>query len=70
MVYHLLAWSSYLLEIKGTETSISEAEYVAISEAVKGICFTYYLLESIGMNVKLPVVVRCDDVGAINMTEN
>jgi hypothetical protein len=43
---------------------------VAISEAVKEILFIYYLLESIGMNVKLPIVVRCDNIGAIFMAEN
>jgi hypothetical protein len=43
---------------------------VAISEAVKEIRFIYYLLESIGMNVKLPIVVRCNNVGAIFMAEN
>jgi hypothetical protein len=62
-----------LLEIKGTERrnpSSSEAEYVAISEAVKEIQFIYFLLESIGMNVKPPIVVRCDNVGAIFMAEN
>jgi hypothetical protein len=42
---------------KGVTLSSSEAEYVAISEAVKEIRFIYCLLESIGMNVKLPIVV-------------
>jgi hypothetical protein len=55
---------------KGVTFSSSEAEYVAISEAVKEIRFIYYLLESIGMKVKLPIVVRCDNVGAIFMAEN
>jgi hypothetical protein len=41
---------------KGVTLSSSEAEYVAISEAVKEIRFIYYLLESIEMNVKLPIV--------------
>jgi hypothetical protein len=55
---------------KGATFSSSEAEYVAISEAVKEISFIYYLLESIGMNVKLPIVVSCDNVGAIFMAKN
>jgi hypothetical protein len=54
---------------KGVTLSSSEAEYVAISEAVKEIRFIYYL-ESIGMTVKLPIVVRCDNVGAIFMAKN
>jgi hypothetical protein len=55
---------------KGLTFSSSEAEYVAISEAVKEICFIYYLLESIGMTINLPIVVRCDNVGAIFMAKN
>jgi hypothetical protein len=49
---------------KGDTLSSSKAEYVVISEAVKEIQFIYYLLESIGMNVKLSIVVRCNNVGA------
>jgi Reverse transcriptase (RNA-dependent DNA polymerase) len=52
---------------KGVTLSSSEAEYVLISEAVKEIRFIYYLMDSIWMNVKLPIVVRCDNVGAIFM---
>jgi hypothetical protein len=43
---------------------------VAISEAVKEIQFLYYLLESIGMNVKLPIVVRFNNIYAILMAKN
>jgi Reverse transcriptase (RNA-dependent DNA polymerase) len=43
---------------KGVTLSSSDAEYVAISEAVKEIRFIHYLLESVGMTVKLPIVVR------------
>jgi hypothetical protein len=55
---------------KGVTLSSSEAEYVAISEAVKEILFIYFLLKGIGVDVKLPIVVRCDDVEAIFMAEN
>jgi hypothetical protein len=55
---------------KGVTLSSSEAEYVAISVAVKEIQLIYYLLESIGMTAKLPIVLRCDNVGAIFMAEN
>jgi hypothetical protein len=55
---------------KGVTLSSSEEEYVAIFEAVKEIRFIYYLLESIGMNAKLPIVVRYDNVGAIFMAKN
>jgi hypothetical protein len=55
---------------KGVNLSSSEAKYVAISEEVKEIQFVYYLLKSIGMHVKLPIAVRCDNIGAIFMANN
>jgi hypothetical protein len=50
--------------------SSSKAEYVAMSKAVKEICFIYYLLRSMFIEVKLPIIVRCDNVGAIFMAKN
>jgi ketol-acid reductoisomerase len=50
--------------------SSSEAEYVAISEAVKEIKFIYYLLREIGIEVNLPITVKTDNVGAMFMTQN
>jgi hypothetical protein len=50
--------------------SSSGAEYIAISEAIKEIPFMYYLLDSIGINIELPIVVRCDNIGANFMAEN
>jgi hypothetical protein len=55
---------------KGVSLSIIEAEYVAMSEAVKEIRLVYYLLESLGISVKLPIIVRIDNNGAIFMAEN
>ena len=55
---------------KGVTLSSSEAEYVAMSEAVKEIRFIYYLLKSMCIEVQLPIIVRCDNVGAIFMAEN
>jgi hypothetical protein len=55
---------------KGVSLSIIEAEYVAMSEAVKEIRFVYYLLESLGISVKLPITVRIDNIGAIFMAQN
>jgi hypothetical protein len=43
---------------KGVTLSSSEAEYVAMSETVKVICFIYFLLKGMGVDVKLPIVVR------------
>jgi hypothetical protein len=50
--------------------SSSKAEYAAMSEAVKEIHFIFYLLRSMFIEVKLPIVVRYDNVEAIFMAEN
>ena len=50
--------------------SSSEAEYVALSEAAKEIKFIYQLLQSIGIEVELPITVRVNNIGAIFMSEN
>jgi hypothetical protein len=55
---------------KGVTLSSSEAKYVAMSEAVKEIRFIYFLLKGMRVDVKLPIIVRCDNVGAIFMDEN
>jgi hypothetical protein len=39
-------------------------------EAVKEIRFIYFLLRSMFIEVKLPIIVRCDNVEAIFMTVN
>jgi hypothetical protein len=43
---------------------------VALSEAAKEIKFVVQVLETIGIRVKLPIIVRVDNVGAIFMSEN
>jgi hypothetical protein len=48
----------------------SEAEYVAMSEAVKKVKFIYYLLRDIGIEVNLPIIVKTDNVGAMFMAQN
>ena len=50
--------------------SSSEAELMALSEATKEIRFIYELLISMKINVKIPIVCRVDNVGAIFMAEN
>jgi hypothetical protein len=55
---------------KGVTLSSTEAEYVAMSEAVKEIKFIYYLLRDIGIKVDLPILVKTDNVGAMFMTQN
>jgi hypothetical protein len=55
---------------KGVTLSSTEAEYVAISEAIKEVKFVYYLLSDLHIKVKLPIVVKTDNIGAIFMSEN
>jgi hypothetical protein len=50
--------------------SSSEAEFVALSEAAKEIKFVVQVLLSMGIPVKIPIIVRVDNVGAIFMAEN
>ena len=47
-----------------------EAEYVALAEAAKEIKFIYQLLQSIRIEIKLPITVRVNNIGAIFMSEN
>ena len=55
---------------RGVTLSSSEAEYVAISEAVKEIKFLYFLLRDLGIQVDLPIVVKTDNIGALFMSQN
>jgi hypothetical protein len=55
---------------RGVTLSSSEAEYVAISEAVKEFKFMYSLLQDIGFDVELPIVVKTDNIGALFMSQN
>lgn len=55
---------------KSVTLSSTEAEYVSLSEAAKEIRFVYYIMVSMGLRVRLPIVVQVDNVGAIFMSEN
>ena len=50
--------------------SSSEAELMALSEATREIKFIYEILISMGVKVKLPIICRVDNVGAIFIAEN
>ena len=50
--------------------SSTEAEYVALSEAAKEIKFLYQVLQTLGITVTLPIIVKVDNIGAIFMAEN
>jgi hypothetical protein len=55
---------------KGVDLPSTEAEYVAISEAVKEVKFIYYLLCDFHIKVNLPLIIKTDNIGAIFMAEN
>ena len=50
---------------KSVSLSSSEAEYIALSKAVKEMMFIVQLLGSMKIAVKYPVMVRVDNIGAI-----
>ena len=50
--------------------SSTEAEYFAVSEIAKEILFIKQLLDTIGVEVELPITVRVDNVGAIFLANN
>jgi hypothetical protein len=55
---------------KSVPLSSSEAEYFAMSEAVKDVHFIVMVLESLGIRVQTPGTVMVDNIGAIFMAEN
>jgi transposase InsO family protein len=55
---------------RSVSLSSSEAEYFALSEASKDIKFVSQIMLTMGIPVRLPIVVRVDNVGAIFMSEN
>ena len=63
-----ISWRSKGMKI--VALSSSEAEYIALSEAAKEVKSVYQVLTSMGFKVKLPIVVRVDNLGAIFMSDN
>ena len=55
---------------KSVALSSTEAEYVALSEAVKEIKFVAGLMKTLKVEVKHPLKVRVDNIGAIYLAEN
>jgi hypothetical protein len=55
---------------KGVTLSSTEAEYVAMSEAVKEVKFIYDLIRDIGIEFEFPIIVKTDNVGAMFMAQN
>jgi hypothetical protein len=54
---------------KGVTLSSSEADYVAISEAVKEIKFMHYPLRNIGIEVMVLILVKKYNIGVIFMPQ-
>ena len=61
------------MEIKAQQSvtlSSTEAEWFALSEAVKEVRFLQQLCESMQIQTQLPVIVRVDNAAAIYMSQN
>ena len=54
---------------KSVTLSTTEAEYVACSEVVKEVLFILQLLKHLRVEVKLPILVHVDNIGAIFLAE-
>ena len=50
--------------------SSAEAEWIALSEVAKEVLFIAQILESMGINVDYPIVIRVDNTAAIFMANN
>ena len=57
-------------KLKSQRSVTLSSSEVALSEAAKEIKFVAQIIEALGIKVKLPIIVRVDNVGAIFMTEN
>lgn len=55
---------------KSVTLSSTEAEYYAISECAKELIFLKHVIESMGIKVELPIVIKTDNVGAIYLSNN
>ena len=57
-------------EMKSVVLSTTEAEYMALSEVVKEFKFIVQLLQTMDIEVELPITVHVDNVGAIWLSNN
>ena len=64
----LIAWKSK--SQKHVTLSSTEAEYVAVSEVCTELMFIRSILMFRGIRIKLPIIVHCDNVGAIFLSYN
>ena len=56
--------------MKSVVLSTTEAEYMALSEVVKELTFIVQLLQTMNIEVELPITVHVDNVGAIWLSNN
>ena len=56
--------------MKSVVLSTSEAEYMALSEVVKELNFIVQLLQTMNVEVELPITVHVDNVGAVWLSNN
>ena len=56
--------------MKSVVLSTTEAEYMALSEVVKELKFIVQLLQTMNIEVELPITVHVDNVGAIWLSNN
>ena len=63
-----IAWGSR--QQQTIAQSSSEAEFIALSDICKEIVFIVNIFEFFGINIKLPVIVKVDNKGAIFIANN
>ena len=63
-----IAWRSK--GMKSVVLSITEVEYMALSKVVKELKFIGQLLQTMNIEVELPITVHVDNVGAIWLSNN
>ena len=63
-----IAWKSK--SGKSVTLSSTEAEYFATSEVAKEVIFAKQVIESIGIKISYPIIIKCDNVGAIYLSNN
>ena len=64
----LISWKSK--SGKSVTLSSTEAEYFACSEATKELMFVKNVLETMGIRIRLPMIVKVDNTGAIFLANN
>ena len=64
----LVSWKSH--GQKTVALSSTEAEYIAISELCAEILLIKSILEFLKIEIKLPIIVHCDNIGAIYLGHN